>query len=76
MCSLQVPPNIIKQIDKYLKYCLWNMGCINRRGSCLAAWESACRPENEGDLRIIDVNCQNSALLLKYLDKLYNADIP
>lgn len=79
MCSLLFPPQVIKQIDRYRKHCLWSGGDINRRGTCLAAWEPACRPKNEGGLGIIDLKTQNKALLLKqkYLDKFYNhAEIP
>ena len=76
MCSLLLPPQVIKHIDKYRKHCLWSGGDINRKG-CLAAWEPACRPKNEGGLRIIDLKNQNKALLLKHLDKFYNhAEIP
>lgn len=77
MCSLQLPPQIIKQIDRYRKHCLWSGGDINRKGTCLAAWETACRTKKEGGLGIIDIKSQNSALLLKHLDSFYNhADIP
>lgn len=37
MCSLLLPPQVIKQIDRYKKHCLWSGGDINRRGTCLAA---------------------------------------
>ena len=71
------PPQIIKQIDSYRKKCLWSGGEINRKGSHLAAWETACRPKKEGGLGIIDLKTQNTALFLKYLDKFYNsADLP
>ena len=60
----------------YHKHYLWSGGNINGKGTCLAAWESACRPKNEGGLGIIDLKTQNSTLL-KFLDKFYNhADIP
>jgi hypothetical protein len=77
MCSLQIPPGIIEQIDKYRKHCLWSGGDINRKGTCLAAWEYACKSKDNGGLGIIDLKAQNSALLLKHLDKFYNhANIP
>lgn len=72
MCSLQIPPPVLDQIDKYRKHCLWSGGDINRKGSCLAAWNTACKPKDEGGLGIIDLRAQNSALLLKYLNKFYN----
>jgi hypothetical protein len=41
------------------------------------AWETACKPKKEGGLGIIDLEKQNDALLMKYLDKFYNhANIP
>lgn len=77
MCSLQLPPRIIDQIDKYRKHYLWSGGDINRKGTCLAAWEYACKSKENGGLGIIDLKAQNSALLMKHLDKFYNhADLP
>lgn len=72
MCSLHIPPSVLDQIDKYRKHRLWSGGDINRKGSCLAAWTTACKPKEEGGLGIIDLRAQNSALLLKFLDKFYN----
>jgi len=77
MCTIKLPPAVIKQIDIYRKHCLWDKGDINRKGKCLVAWETACRPKDEGGLGIIDIQKQNEALLLKFLDKFYNrADLP
>jgi len=77
MCSLKIPPQVIKQIDIFRKHCLWSKGDINRKGKCLAAWEVACKPKDQGGLDIIDIQSQNDALLVKYLDKFFNkADIP
>jgi hypothetical protein len=52
MCSLKLPPQVIKQIDVYRKHCLWSKGDINRKGSCLVAWEIACKPKDQGGLGI------------------------
>jgi len=77
MWSLKIPPQVIKQIDIFRKHCLWSKGDINRRGSCLVAWEFACKPKDQGGLGIIDIQSQNEALLMKFLDKFYNNhDIP
>lgn len=72
MCSLKLPPQVIKQIDVFRKHCLWSKGDINRKGSCLAAWETACKPKVQGGLGIIDIQKQNDVLLMKFLDKFYN----
>lgn len=77
MCSLKIPPQIIKQIDIYRKHCLWSKGDINRKGSCLVAWETVRKLKEQGGLGIIDIESQNIALLMKSLDKFYNrADTP
>jgi hypothetical protein len=55
MCSLLLPPQIIKKIDRYRKHCLWSGGDTERKGTCLLAWEPACKAKNEGDLRIINL---------------------
>lgn len=62
---------MIKQIDTYRKHYLWS-----RKGTCLVAWETACKAK-DGGLGIIDLKTQNNALLLKFLDKFYQkSDIP
>lgn len=77
MCSLLIPPSIIQQIDKFRKHCLWSKGDINKRGTCLAACDLACRPKEERGPGIINMKNQNIAFLMKFLDKFYNhADIP
>jgi hypothetical protein len=77
MCSLKIPPQIIKKIDMFRKHCLWSKGDIDKKGKCLVAWDVACKPRNQGGLGIIDIQSQNEALLMKFLDKFYNhADVP
>lgn len=77
MCSLKIPPQVIKQIDTFRKHYLWTKGDINRKGKNIAAWDTACKPKDQGGLGIIDLQSQNDALLMKFLDKFYNsADIP
>ena len=77
MCSLILPPQVIKQIDRYRKHCLWSEGDINKKGSCLAGWEPACRPKTERGLGIVNIQTQEKTLLLKFMDKFYNhADVP
>jgi len=38
----------------------------------LVAWPKCCKPKKKGGLGIINLRSQNSALLLKHLDKFYN----
>ena len=73
----QDSPQVVKQIDVYRKHCLWSKGDVNRKGSCLVAWETACLPKNQGGLGIIDIEKQNDALLMKHLNSFYNQhDLP
>jgi len=58
MCSLKFSPQVIKQIDVYRKHCLWSSGDINRKGTCLVAWEIACKPKDQGGLGIIDIESE------------------
>jgi hypothetical protein len=77
MCSLELPPQVVKQIDIYRKHCLWSKGDINRKGSCLVAWEITCKLKNQGGPGIIDNEKQNHALLMKHLNSFYNHhDLP
>jgi len=38
----------------------------------LVAWKKCCKPKKKGGLGIINIRSQNSALLLKHLDKFYS----
>lgn len=76
MCTLQPPP-LVEKIDRYRKHCIWSDGDINRKGTCLAAWSTACLSKEDGGLGIINLNTQNATLLMKHLDKFYNhSNIP
>jgi hypothetical protein len=77
MCALKIPVEILEKIGKYKKHCLWDGGDINRKGTCLVAWDKDCRPKGQGSLGIINLRTHNTALLLKYLHKFYNHhDLP
>jgi hypothetical protein len=77
LCSLALPPTVIKQIDKYRKHCLWRGSEVNARGMPKAAWKMVTIPKKDGGLGIIDLQKQNEALLMKNLHKFFNKlDIP
>lgn len=77
MCTLKLPIEILDQIERYSKYCLWNGGDLSKKGGCLVAWTQACRSKEEGGLGIINLRTNNTALLLKYLYKFYSkAELP
>jgi hypothetical protein len=63
---------MIDQIDKYRKHCVWRDSDINAKKPTLAAWNLATKPKEEGGLGILNLKCQNDALLLNNLHKFYN----
>jgi hypothetical protein len=72
MCTLSIPLQVIEHNDRFRKHCIWSKGDINRKGTCLVAWKAMCRTKEEGGLNIVNLENQNSTLLLKFLDKFYN----
>ena len=77
MCSLQVPVAVLEYIDRARRHCLWRGSDTNAKMKPLVAWKKCCKPKKKGGLGIINLKSQNSALLLKHLDKFYNQkDVP
>ena len=77
MCSLQVPAAVLEYIDRARRHCLWRGSDTNAKMKPLVAWKKCCKPKKKGGLGIINLKSQNSALLLKHLDKFYNQkDVP
>jgi hypothetical protein len=76
MLTLRLPPGMIDVVDRARRHCLWKRKDKDKVNS-LAAWEMVCKPKKKGCLGIINLQVQNTALLLKHLDKFYNnEDIP
>jgi hypothetical protein len=77
MGKVKLPPLVIDQNDKYRKHCVWRGSDLNAKKPPIAAWSLATRPKNEGGLGILNLKCQNDAILLKNLHKFFNkADCP
>jgi hypothetical protein len=77
MCSIKVPRDIWRQIDKYRRHCLWRGEDLNAKKPPLVAWNMVTRPKSKGGLGVIRLNVQNDALLMKNLDKIFNKnDLP
>jgi hypothetical protein len=72
VCGPAPPVEIIDQINKYRRHCLWRGSDVHKKGNCLAAWSKVQRPKSQGGLDIIDLAAQNKALLLKHLHKFFN----
>ena len=47
-------------------------GEVNAKMKPLVAWKKCSKPKRKGGLGIINLISQNTALLLKHLDKFYN----
>jgi hypothetical protein len=77
MCSVNIPIEVLNQINKYRRHYLYNGGDINGNKDPLAAWEKVTRPKMKGGLGVIKLRVQNEALLLKNLHNFFNkADVP
>jgi hypothetical protein len=77
MCLIKVHVDILNQIDKYRRHCLWRGRDVNAKKQSLAAWKLVCRPKNKGGLRVIRLRLQNEVLLMKKMDKFFSkADLP
>jgi hypothetical protein len=76
LCSLEIPPGILKQLDRTLRQCLWRDNVDTQKQS-LAAWEMLCKTKDKGGVGIVNFTKRNEALLLKHLDNFFNkADLP
>jgi hypothetical protein len=76
LCSIQIPPGILNQLNRIFRQCLWRDN-IDTPKKSLATWEMICKPKNKGGVGIVNFQKHNEALLLKFLDKFYNnADTP
>jgi hypothetical protein len=77
MCAIKVPIDILNQVDKYRRHCLWKGGDMNTRKQSLAAWKIVTCPMSKGGLGVIKLRLQNEALLMKKLDNFFNkVDLP
>jgi hypothetical protein len=72
MCTFLLPKTIIKQIDKFRKYCLWRGSDLSNRKPSKATWPLVCKPKTEGGLGVLDLKTQNESLLMKHLHKFFN----
>jgi len=71
MCTYLLPKTVIKQIDKYRKYCLWMGSDINSKKPPKAAWKLVCNSKENGGLGVHNLYTQNESLLLKHLHKFF-----
>jgi hypothetical protein len=69
-----MPVDILNQIDKYRRHCLWRGSDLNARKPPLVAQKLVTRPKRKGGLGVIRLRVHNDALLMKYLHKFYSKD--
>jgi hypothetical protein len=71
LCTIHIPPGILKQFNRIIRQCLWRDN-IDTPKQSLAAWDLICKPKMKGGLGIVDFQNKNEALLMKFLHKFYN----
>lgn len=66
MQAFKVIVGIIRHIDKMRRNFMWKGNDICKGINCLVNWERVCSMKINGGLGIIDLQCQNDALLTKW----------
>ncbi|GKB30917.1 RNA-directed DNA polymerase, eukaryota, reverse transcriptase zinc-binding domain protein, partial [Tanacetum coccineum] len=61
-----IPATIIKEINKLLKWFLWNQGDTAKE-KAKVAWKEVCKPKDEGGLGLKNLQTWNHALLAKHV---------
>jgi len=74
MCTLPLPPGVVKQVDKRRRKFMWS-GSQNASASrCLVAWQQVCTTTDLGGLGTKDLATQNICLLLKLIHRLHSVE--
>jgi hypothetical protein len=77
MCTFKLQKTLIVRADRGRRQCIWAKDDLQQKSEPLAAWDIVCMPKDKGGLGVINLELQNEALLLKYMDKFMNKmDIP
>jgi hypothetical protein len=74
MCTLKLQKTIIETCNRAQRHCLWAKEEDSSSSNALAAWSRVCRPKCHGGLRVLNLELQNKALLLKQLHKFYEKE--
>ena len=73
MSATQVPPDVIKLIDRRRRSFLWSGNKESSAAKCLVAWTNVCTTKEWGGLGIRDLGTQNICLLLNLIHRLHCA---
>lgn len=74
MSSLLFPRTVLIALDRRRLPFLWTGEDKCHGSQCLVAWDQVCLPKIEGGLGVKDLELQNHCLLMKFIDKLHQAD--
>ena len=69
----QLPKGVLKKIDYFRSRFFWQ-GDSEKKKYRLARWDVVCRPKDQGGLGIHDLEVKNSAILGKWLCKLFSEE--
>jgi hypothetical protein len=73
MSFFELPKGVLKNLDHLRSRFFWQ-GSSQKHRYRLAKWDILCRPKDEGDLGILDLQLQNKCLLAKWLVNLLNTN--
>jgi len=74
MSATQIPPEVIRQIDKRHRSFLWARNKEFSAAKCLVAWPNVCTTKELGGLGIRDFGTHNVCLLPNLIHRLHCAD--
>jgi hypothetical protein len=69
----EVPKGILHKLDFYRSRFFWQ-GDSHKKKYRLTKWSVICRPKEQGELGILDLEKQNKGLLSKWIFNLINKD--
>jgi hypothetical protein len=74
MCTIRLPREVIDNIERIRKQCLWRGNSEKKKGGNLVAWDTVLRPKAKGGLGVFNLKLQNDALLIKHLHNFYSKE--
>ena len=70
----KLPIGVGKRLEGLIRRFLWNKsGSEQGTGQALVSWEVVCRPTEDGELRIINIQKMNMALLTKWVARIMSS---
>jgi hypothetical protein len=75
--TIKLHKGVVKQLDKYMKHCLWRGSDLNSKKTLQRCLANGLSAKKQGGLGVIDRSLHNDAMLLKFMHKFFNKeDIP